>query len=1155
MAVTDSHDNALNKLSVTEEENPQKLTSPEHDDTAMRKRKRKKRNEESKEQSQVEVGPTPSVDSLFSQGNVEAASDNSQSTSKKKKKIKNVRGEQQLQTSDPSIAVSVESDDTKGEGARLGDANENGGLYPNSLLDTRVPIVPHGENAEGTALNSGATAKKKRKKKILQGGEQIYDTSIRIGVEPDVTKDDGSREGDVNENGGLCPKPLLDTPIPIVSNEENAEATAQNPSPTPKKKRKKKILQSAEQICDPSIGVEPDVAKDDGSQEGDVNENGGLCPKPLLDTPIPIVFQEENAEATTQNPSPTPKKKRKKKILQGAEQICDTSIPIGVGHNVTNDDGSQEGDVNENGDLRPKPLLDTPIPVVSHEENAEATAQNSTPTPKKKRKKKILQGAEQICHPSIPIGVGPDVAKDEGSREGDVNENGGLCPKPLLDIRVPIVSHEENDEGTALNTSPSPKKKRTKKILQGEEQICDASIQTGVDHVLKDEGSREADVNENGGLCPKPLLDIPVPIVSHEENAEGTALNTSPSPKKKRKEKILQGAEQICDPSIPIGVEQDVTKADGSQEGDVNENGGLCPKPLLDTPFPIVFHEENAEGTALNPSPIPKKKRNKKILQGAEQMGDPSIQIGVEPEIVKDEGSREDVNENEGLCPKALLGTPISPIPIDPLEENAEATAQNPSPILRKRSLQGAEQICDPSIWIGVESDVTNEEGSQRGDATGNGFCPKTLLDSPLPIVPPEENAQRENLQGAEQILIGVESDVPKEGGQQGFERAETSKQNPNRTPKRKRRKNVQGEQQQIYDPSIAIDVEPDFKKEGAQQVNANEVGVSGTSEECPVPDSTAPEDKHQKKDSARKKKKALKPQGAEAESQPELKESNKTENPQQCTPELKLNNKMKKEAGANAENSGLCSKTEMAPQLYIAAATDLELKEKAEKVNKEHPQACSKPALESPIDMPTQITPQKKKKKKKARKGKKKETGLSKAHEGAESNEADGKPPETPVQGFLHPVVPLSIDPTIPVQASPKDTATVIVQGQKMIAKKRKSNSIAAPSIEPTIQTGQDPPVDPATPVDPEQTPKKKRRKNSAQKDQRLESEKHNAHPTAETPVQKTKGRTTTKKTAETPVQKTKGPTTTKKSMVRRRIHIVSSVVVFYVAEISKII
>ncbi|KAK7357331.1 hypothetical protein VNO80_16615 [Phaseolus coccineus] len=1080
MAVTDSHGNTLNDFSVREEENPQKLASPEHGATAKRKKKRKKINEESNEQSQVEVCPKPSVDSLFSQeGNAETAADNPEPIPKKKK-IKNVGGEQQLQTSDPSIAVCVESDDTKGEGARLDDANGNGGLCPESLLDAPVPIVSHEENAEGTALNPDATAKKKRKKKILQGEQQICDLSIQVGVEPDDTKDEVSREGNVNENGGLCPQALLDTPIPIVSHEEKAEGTALNPSPTPKKKRNKKILQGAEQICDPSIriGVKPDVANDEGSREGNVNESGGLFPQPLLDTPVPIVSHEENAVGTALNPSPNPQKKRKK----------------------------------------------------------------------------ILQGEEQIYDPSIRIGLEPDVAMDEGSREGDVNENGSLCPKPLLDTPVPIVSHEENAEGTALNPSSTPKKKRNKKILQGAEQICDPSIQIGVEpDVGKDEGSREGDVNENGGLCPAPLLDTPVPIVSHEENAQGTALNPSPTPKKKRrrKKKILQSEEQISDPSIQIGVERDVAKDEGSREGDVNENGGVCPKPFLDLPVPIVSHEENAEGTALNPSPTPKKKRNKKILQGAEQIYDPSIRIGVEPDVGKDEGSREgDVNKNEDLCPKPLLDTPI---PVVSLGENAEATAQNPSPTPKKKSLQGAEQICDPLIRIGVEPDVTNEEGSQRGDAIGNGgLCPKNLLDAPPPIVPREENAQaaqnpspnpkkkKENLLGAEQICdpsirIGMESDVPKEGGQQGSEKAETSTQNPIPTPKRKRRKNVQGEQQQlqICDPSISIGVEPDVKKERAQ-VNANEVGVSGISEERPVPDCTVPEDWHQKMDSARKKKKALKPPGAEAESEPELKESYKTENPQQCTPDLK-----QKEAGANTENSGVCSKPEVAPQLYVAATTDLELKEKAEliEVNKEHPQAGSKPELESPIDMPTQTKPQKKKRK---REKKKKETKPSEVHaqhpqpqpssnhaptvrgiieqcpapEGAKSNEVDGKPPETPVQGFLYPVVALPVDPTIPVQASLKDTATAIDQDLKMSEKKRKSNPIAAPSIEPTIQTGQDPPVDPATPVDPGQMTKKKKNKKSksARKNKLLESEKHNAHPTAEAPVHKTEGPTTKK-------------------------------------------
>ena len=81
----------------------------------------------------------------------------------------------------------------------------------------------------------------------------------------------------------------------------------------------------------------------------------------------------------------------------------------------------------------------------------------------------------------------------------------------------------------------------------------------------------------------------------------------------------------------------------------------------------------------------------------------------------------------------------------------------------------------------------------------------------------------------------------------------------------------------------------------------------------------------------------------------------------------------------------------------------------------------------------------------------------------GAEPNEHDDKPAGTPVQRSIH--------------------------------------SIAEPSIDPTIPTSQAPPVDPATLVDPEPMTKKKRKKrNRALKNEGLESEKHNADPTAET-------------------------------------------------------
>jgi len=1203
--------------------------------------------------------PKPLVDTpvpiVSHEENSEATVLNPGETLKKKRKKKILQVAED--TCDPSIRIGVKPDVTKDEGSREGDVDDNGGLYPKPLVDTPVPIVSHEENSEATVLNPGETLKKKRKEKILQGAGEICDHSIRKGVEPDVTKDEGSREGDVNGNEGLSPEPLLDTKIPVVSHEENAEGTARNPSPTPKrKKRKKKILQGADEKCEASIriGVEPDVKKDERSQEGDVNKNEGLCPKPLLDTQIPIVSHEGKAEGTAQSPSPAPqKKKRKKKILQGGDQICDPSIQIGLEPDVAKDEGSREGDVNENAGFFPEPLLDSKIPLVSKEENAEGTARKPSPTPKKKRKKKILQGAEEKCEPSILIGVEADVKKDEGSREGDVNENEGLCPTPLLDTPIPIVFHEEKAEKTPQSPIPTSKKKGKKNILQGADQVCEPSIQIGLEpDVAKDEGSREAGVNENGGLCPDPLLDTKSPIVSHEKNAEGTARNPSATSKRKRKKKILQGPVEKCEASIQIGVEPDVKKDEGSREGDGNENEGFCPTPLLDTPIPIVSHEENAEGTAQSRSPTLKKKKKKKILQGADQICDPSIQIGLQPDVAKDEGSQEgDVNENGGLCPEPLLDTKI---PIISHDENAEGTARNPSPTpkrkRKKKILQGAGEKCEASIRIGVEPDVKKDEGSLEGDVNENeGLCPKPLLDTPIPIISHEEKAEgtaqspsptlkkkrkKKGLQGADQICdfspnpkkgnlhgaqqicdpsirIGLESDEPnEEGGHQCSDRAERSTQNPNPTPKRKKRKNVQGQQQQlqICDPSISIGVESDVMKEGAKQVDANEVGVSGISEESPLPDSTAPEDTHRKKDSVRKKKKALKSQGAEAESEPEPKESNSTENPQQCTLDLKPKSKVKKGPGANAENSGVCSKPEVAPQLYIAATTALEVKEKAEliEVNIEHSEAGSKPELEPSIDIPSQMEARKKKRMKKE---KKKETKPSESHAqhpqpepcsnhapavrgiieecpGPEGAESSGKPPET--------AVALSIDPKIPDQASPNDTATPIDQDQKVSEKKRKSNPVSAPSTEPTIQTGQDPPVDPATPVDPEQmTTKKSKESNSALKNDGLKYEKRNAdlrksnpvaapsiEPTIQTgqdspidpatPVDpeqmKKKGKESNSAlkndglesvkrnadlTAVTSVQKIEGPTA-KKSMVCRRIHIVSSLVVLYVAEIS---
>ncbi|KAH1036345.1 hypothetical protein GYH30_056018 [Glycine max] len=885
--------------------------------------------------------------------------------------------------------------------------------------------------------------KRKRKKKIEESNEQ-----------PQVE---------------VCPKSLVDSVIPIVAQKENAETTTENSNPTPKKKKKKKNknVQDAEQLltCDPSIaiGAVPDVTKEGGSQQGDANGNGGLCPKPLLDTPIPIVPQEGNAKTSTQNPNPIPQKKKKKKNVQGAEQhlTCDPSILIDVEPDVTKEVGAQQ---------------------IS--ETAETTTHDPVPTPKKNKNKDVQVAQQQLhtCDPSIPTSAEPDVMKEEATKQGDADGNEGLCPKPLLDKPIPIFPQEENAETSRQNPNPTPRKKK-KKNVEGAEQVqtCDPSILTGVEpDVMKEEGAQQGS-------------DLP---------AETTRQIHAPTPKKNKK-KDVQGAQQqlqTCDPSIMIGVEPNVMKEEGAQQGEANETAvfGIneeCPGPDS-MPLKDTLRKKKNVLKSQGAEPEPKSKESNNTHHPQQCYSDSELKM-------KMKKGAEANAENSAVCPKPKLALP-SDIAI-PNNSQVNKRAEPTEAKVEDQACSKPKLASPIDLPAPTNSEKKKEvEPVQNPDARAQPPqpqpCSAPCAEPPGdPATPIDQRRRKQKSKREKETIIICSEEVENQGSPLHMDitlnQAPDQVQQDQATPISLQPASLM-DQTILVDPATPIDLELTMKKIKKKQrkkttsTELPEISIQTSTcliEASPIDPaipmdpclaiSTGPEQEMSKKKKKRKSK--LESEAAELNEHYKLPEAAPPEAPVQKS-------------------------------IYHTDAPSID------------PVGPSPPVdTETPIDQGQQMTKKKRKKKKR----------IVIIIEGTETNEHGVKPPETLVQKFAYPTVTTSIDPTIPVPAPPID------QGQKMRKKMRKRSAliskgaepdehddkppgtpvqrsihpIAEPSIDPTIPASQTPPVDPATPVDPEPMTKKKRKKkrNSA-KNEGLESEKHNADRIAETPVQKTEGSTT---------------------------------------------
>nr|KYP74800.1 Uncharacterized protein C683.02c family [Cajanus cajan] len=890
---------------------------------------------------------------------------------------------------------------------------------PSELLDTKKCIED--ENLQTLASpEEGSTKKKKKRKKKT---EESYE-------EPQVE---------------VCPKPLLDKVIPFVQHVEKAEAITQDPNPTLKKK--KKNAQGA-QPCDPSlsIGVEPDFTEKAEAGQSDANSNGGLCHKPLLDTPIPIEPLEGNAGTTTPNPNPTVKKKKKKSVQEA--QPCDPSMQIGVGPDVTKEEVALKSDANLN-------------------ENAGTTTQNPDPTPKKKKKKSVQ--AAQTCDPSIPVGVEAYVTM-EGAGQIDANLNGDLCSKPLLDTPIPLVAQDENAGTTTHNPDPTPKKKK-KKSVQGE-QACDPSIPVGVEADVTKEGAGQIDANLNGDLCSKPLLDTPIPVVAQDENVGTTSQNPNSTPKKKKK-KSVQGS-QACDPSILIGVEPNIMKEEGAQPR-INEE---CPVPDATTP------EDTPQ--------IKKSRKKKNVLKP----------LGAEPEPESKEANN---TENLQQCP------PDSEPKIK-MKKESEANAEN-FPVCPKPELA-------PMLGIPFPNDSDVKKGAEPTEARLEHpqVCSEPKLvpptDLPTPINPEKKKVVEPSKVFAQPQPCSTPSAEP-------LDDPTTPVDQSRRKQKSKRgRVKIMCSEEKVENQGspLHVDIALNQAPNQVQQNPATPICLQPaflTDQTIPV-DPANPIDTDQK---MKKKKRKKQKEGEEPNNSKH--DTEQPESPIQtatcliATPSIHP-----------AIPMDPCPVIPICPAISTDPVQDMSKKKMKKKKNTTSidppiiPIGTAPPVdTEISLDLGQKMTEKKRKKKKRSE--------LTSV--GAEPNEPIGMPPETPVQDSVYPIVAPSIDPIISVSAPPEDTANPIDQGQKTSKKKRKRSDliregaelnkhdaeppgtpvqrslypIAAPSIDTTIPTSQ------ASPVDPEQMTKKKKKRKSALKNEGLESEKHNADPSTETSVQKTEDST----------------------------------------------
>ncbi|RDX91431.1 hypothetical protein CR513_26590, partial [Mucuna pruriens] len=807
-----------------------------------------------------------------------------------------------------------------------------------------------------------------------------------------------------------------------------------------------------------SFGIEKNNKRiKQNNKESNEQPQYEVCPKPLVDTVIPIVPQEGNADSTTQNPNSTPKKKNKKKA-RGEHQLqtFDPSTPIGL----TKEEGAHQGDANGNGGLCPE--RESPVP--------DPTPTNDAPWKKKKKKKKNLlkhHGAEP---------------------ESESKESPKPELAPPLDIAIPCDFElkkweEPTEDGVELSqtrskfelASPIDLPTPMNPVKKEKVEWCEAHAQHPQSS-SKHESALPEISEERAVPDPAPLEDSSrkKKLRKKKKGAEPEEFNNTEHPQQcapdsELKIKMKKGAEAnaehslVCskpDSALPLHIaipnDSEVEKR-AEPTGAKWEHPQACSKPELASPIDSGMRKEvePTEEHAQYPHPQPCSESS------AEPLGDPTTPLDQSRRKRKNKKGREKI-----MFSDEKVENQRSPLHMDMALNQAPDQVQ-PEPAisicLEPASLTDQTILVDPAIPVDTDQKMEKKkrkkqrknvlEGEEPNDNKHNTEQPEIpiqtstcLIEAP-PIYPailtdPEQMMSEKKRKKKRKSVLNSEAAEP----------VEHNSKLPEAPPEALVQKSIYPIAAPSIDPAI-ISISP-----------------------APPVDTATPIDQGQEmaKKKRKKKRSELISEGAEP-------------------------------------NESDVKPPETLVQRFV------------------HPIVASSrdPTIPVPASLIDTTTPidqgQKMSKKKKRRK----ESAL--ISEGEEPNEHDGKPPGTPVQRYIYPIAAPSIDSTIPTgQAPPLDPE----QMNKKKRKKKKSAlesegleyekhnaadpttepplqrsiyPLAAPSIDSTIPTDQAPPVEAATPVDPEQKNKKNRKKRkSALESEGLESEKHNADPTSETPVQR---------------------------------------------------
>ncbi|XP_061369522.1 uncharacterized protein LOC133312367 isoform X2 [Gastrolobium bilobum] len=669
-------------------------------------------------------------------------------------------------------------------------------------------------------------------------------------------------------------------------------------------------------------------------------------------------------------------------------------------------------------------------------------------------------------------------------------------------------------------------------------------------------------------VCHKHELPLAIPIVSekdkvleHQSNetiAQHPQVLAVPDPTPQERNNVLLPlvADKLLEPQIMMGKRKE------SRDANVEHPELLsvpAPTPTQDTPQKRKWEKKKKnvlKPQGAEPEPEPKEPYNAENHQLFSQ---------VDPELKNNEEKGTEATEANVEHPELLsLSDPI-PAKDTPKKRKWEKKKKN---VLKPQEPQEPINLEHPQLCSPVDQELNNkkEKGAEPTEAIVEHPQVCTKPESAIPVDP----ATRIHPEKKESIETGPKHEpaIPKKGEEPTEANVEhpellslPAPTPPNDTPRKRKwerkKKNVHKPQPQEPDNAehhqLCCAVDPKLENEKEKETEPTEANVENP-EQVSLPIPTPLRDAPQKRKWEKKEKNVLKPQ-----------EPQEPNNPLrlQIQPDPAI---------------PICHKPESLIDQVIPIDQTIPV-DPAIPIDSAL-LVCPKPApligQTIPVDPAIPIDTEQKMKRKKRRKS---------ALGGEENNVQNTEPPETPFQTSICCIAAPSIDPTISMDNHPAILVNPSIptdpeqkKSKKKRKKKRKSvlksewaepnecngkppeipvqKSIcptAAPSIDQMIPIDPVPPIDPATlidkatPIDPEQKKMMKKKGKEKRKSARgSESDKHNADPTAETPVQRIKGLTVTKvplewvgesskgkcnaePRAKTPVRRTAGLTVTK--------------------------